>query len=368
MKNFLFSICFFTFLLLNSFNLSFNYNYSYFYFYKINYFSSHDLVLDLENSNEILKFFAQFDARIYQGDAKYEIPYPDIDFSMIGIMPKYMYLSNQYRFTQLYLSLYKNGINVKIGKFPVKWSFSEIYSPVDIFYFNSPFDMLSLKEFPSNILFSYSKNNFTSTLIYQDNNDFFSSKEGLFLEYLNDYFNSRFFFSRYSQVRKNLLSIDSTENYLIGISLLSEYFGPAFYDEITILKLNDDFGLNLLFGWDYTFFEKLYLCQEFYTNFKAPKAPYSDINIINKYLNGDFLLGRYYMFLTSLLNLNDRLNFSMNSIFNLDDLSLISIFNISYIPVNNLITSFSVVGTYGDSKEEFYKIPTIFLFQIGTKF
>lgn len=368
MKKILFSLCFLSFLLLNSFTLSFNYNYNYFYFYKINYFSSHDLVLDLENSNEILKFFAQLDARIYQGDAKYEIPYPDIDFSIIGIMPKYLYLSNQYRFTQLYLSLYKNGINLKIGKFPVKWSFSEIYSPADIFYFSSPFDIISLKEYPSNILFSYSKNSFTSSLIYQDNNDFFSSKEGVYFESLNDYFNSRIFLSRYSEIRKNLLSIDSVENYLFGISFLSEYLGPAFYDELTIIKSNDDFGLNLLLGWDYTFFEKLYLSQEFYVNFKAPKAPYSDINIINKYLNGDFLLGRYYMFLTSLLNFNDRFNFSMNSIFNLDDLSLIAIFNISYIPLNNLISSFSIVGTNGESKEEFYKIPTIFLVQIGTKF
>ncbi|MEJ5307403.1 MAG: hypothetical protein WHT27_03800 [candidate division WOR-3 bacterium] len=368
MKKFLFLLFFLSFLFLSSFNLSFNYNYSYFYFYKVNYFSSHDLVLDLENSNEVLKFFAQFDARIYQGDAKYEIPYPDIDFSIIGIMPKYLYLSNQYRFTQLYLSLYKNGFNLKIGKFPVKWSFSEVYSPVDIFYFSSPFDIISLKEFPSNILFSYSRNNFTSSLIYQDNNDFFSSKEGLFFEFLNEYYNSRIFLSRYSQIRKNLLSIDSIENYLFGISFLSEYFGPALYDELTILKSNDDFGLQMLLGWDYTFFEKLYLCHEFYMNFKAPNAPYSDINIINKYLNGDFLLGRYYMFLTSLLNLNDRLNFSLNSILNLDDLSLIAIFNISYIPINNLISSFSTVWTNGESKEEFYKIPTVFLFQIGTKF
>lgn len=368
MKKFLFFLYAVNFLFLGSLDLSFNYDYSYFYFYKINYFSSHDLVLDVENSNEILKFFAQFDVRIYQGDAKYEIPYPDIDFSMIGIMPKYVYLSNQYKFTQLYLSLYKNGANLKIGKFPVKWSFSELYSPLDVFYFKSPFDIISLKDFPSNILLSYSKNSFTSTFIYQDNNDFFSSKEGLFFEYLNDYFNSRIFLSRYSQIRKNLLSTDSVENYLFGISILSEYLGPAFYDEIVVLKSNNDFGLNLLLGWDYTFFEKLYFDQEFYLNFKAPKAPYSDIKIINKYLNGDFLLGRYYMFLTSIFNIDERLNLSLNSIFNLDDLSFMSILSFSYKPLNNLITSFSIVGTYGKSKQEFYKIPTIFLFQIGTKF
>uniref|UniRef100_A0A7C3ND26 Uncharacterized protein n=1 Tax=candidate division WOR-3 bacterium TaxID=2052148 RepID=A0A7C3ND26_UNCW3 len=368
MKKLLFLILIFLSPFLFSFDLNFNYNYSYFYFYKINYFSSHDLVIDVENSNDFLKFFAQFDVRIYQGDSKYEIPYPDIDFSIIGVMPTYIYLSNQYKFTQLYLSLFNEGMNLKIGKFPVKSSFSEIYSPLDIFYFSSPFDLITLKEFPSNFLFSFSKKDITLSFVYQDNQDFFSSKEGLNLEYLNHFFNSRFFISRYSQVRKNLLSIDSVENYLFGLSLLTEHFGPALWNEVLILRSNGINKFNLQFGWDYTFFEKFYINQEFYINFRGLKTPYSDINIINKYLNKDFLIGRYYMFLTSVFKVKEKINISLNSILNLDDRSLIGVFNLSYNPINNLLSSISVVKTFGESKDEFYRIPAVFLFQIGTKF
>ncbi|HAF07402.1 MAG: hypothetical protein QME48_01465 [bacterium] len=368
MKKLLFSPFFFLSLFLFSFDLNFNYNYGYFYFYKINYFSSHDLVVDVENSNDFLKFFAQFDARIYQGDARYEIPYPDIDFSMIGVMPKYIYLSNQYRFTQLYLSLFKEGVNLKIGKFPVKWGISEIYSPLDIFYFSSPFDLITLKEFPSNFLFSFSKKDFTLSLVYQDNQDFFSSKEGVSFEYLNQFFNSRIFISRYSQVRKNLLSTDSVENFIFGFSSLTEYFGPALWNEFVVIKSNDLYKFYLQPGWDYTFFEKLYINQEFYINFKGLKKPYSDINIINKYLNKDFLMGRYYMFLTSVFNVKEKINISLNSILNLDDRSFIGVLNLSYNPLSNLISSISLVQTFGETKDEFYKMPTVFLFQIGTKF
>ncbi|GEM_PF-2089345 len=367
-KYLLLSFLLFKTLTLFSYILNVKYNFNYFYFYNSNYFSAHDLILDLENSNNYLKFFAQFDARIYEGDARYEIPYPDVDFSSIGLMPEYFYLSNRFKFTQLYLSFFKDNFNFKVGKFPLKWSFSEIYSPVDIFYFHSPFEMVSLIDYPSNMLLSFSKNNLTTSFVYQDNKDLFSSKEGLYLEYLNNFFNSRFFLSRYSQVRKNLTVLDSVENILLGISFLSEYTGPAIYNEMVMIKTDDKYRYHLKLGYDYTFFEKLYLNQEIYINFSGYDEPYDNIKIINKYLNGDFLIGKYYLFTILLFNLDENLKLSFNSILNLDDISSIWIFNLSFTPLKNILTSFSIVGTYGQNRDEFFKIPYVFLFQIGTSF
>jgi hypothetical protein len=352
-----------------AFDMAVEYNFDYFYFYKVNYFSAHTLTGSISNENQYVKFYSQFYGRFYKGDAKYVITYPGIDLSNIGFVPpSYIQLKDDIDVSQLYISFFYNSFNVKIGKMPLKWGISEIYSPADIFSFNVPFNVYAIKTGVDAMSASYSLDNLTVSAIYQDGDSYEKTKQALSVEYLSPYMTGKLYSAHLFKEKVTLFDSDSIENVLIGLSLISDYTGPGIWAEGDLFIDERNKRLYLTLGADYTFFEKIYALSEGFVNFSGIDAPYPDNAHINKLLNSEFLMGKYYIFSNIILNRGEKFEAGVLSVFNLDDFSSIEGIALKYSPKSYFNFNLGLVGTTGTSREEFFRVPFISYFEISYSF
>ncbi|MGE3062660.1 MAG: hypothetical protein AB7T10_03405 [bacterium] len=356
-------------LLAFGFDASGEYSFNYFYFYKMNYFSAHTLTGTLSNESDFVKFYCRFYGRFYNGDSRYIITYPDIDLSLIGFVPPaYIQLKNDYDITQVYLSFYMNSFNLKVGRIPLKWGISEIYSPADIFTREIPFNIYSVATGVEAASASYSYDNLTLSAVYQDGDVYENTKQGLYAEYMFLYGAAKVSVAHLFREQVNLLAADTLENFMGSFSFISDYFGPGLWCETVVFRDERNKRLYLTAGADYTFFDRVYILGEVFANFAGNSAPYSDLSHINRLLNGDFLMGKYYLFSSLILNRGEKFEASIVSASNLDDFSSIAGVILSFIPKSYLKISLGGVGTTGALRDEFFKVPFITYLDIKYQF
>ena len=354
---------------LSAFDASGDYAFDYFYFYKMNYFSAHTLTGVISNESGFVKFYGQFYGRFYNGDSRYIINYPDIDLTSIGFVPPaYIQLKNEVEVSQLYLSFFLNSFSIKVGKIPLKWGISEIYSPADIFSREIPFNVYSIKTGVNGLNASYSSNNLTLSFIFQDGTEYEETKQGLAAEFMSGYVTAKIYGAHFFKEQVNLLARDTVENLMTGVSFISDYLGPGVWLEGDLFSDERNKRLYITAGFDYTLFDRVYVLAEGFVNLSGADAPYSDLAHINRLLNGDFLMGKYYLFSNVILNRGEKIEFDFVSALNMDDLSSIGGLLLRFIPKTYVDFSIGAVGTTGESREEFFKVPFISYFEIKYSF
>ncbi|PIP14404.1 MAG: hypothetical protein COX48_01050 [bacterium (Candidatus Stahlbacteria) CG23_combo_of_CG06-09_8_20_14_all_34_7] len=348
-----------------AFDASGEYSFDYFYFFKINYFSAHTIIGTISNESDFVKFYCRFHGRFYNGDSKYVITYPGIDFSLLDFVPPaYIQMKNDVDISQIYLSFYIASFNIKIGRTPLKWGISEIYSPSDIFTREIPFNVYSINTGIEAVIASYSMDNLTFSAVYQDESEYENTKQGVSAEYIFPCGVAKVSVAHLFIEQVNLLAADTIENFMGSISFISDYLKPGLWFETVLFSDEKNKRLYITAGGDYTFFNRIYMLTEGFVNFSGTDAPYSDLSHINRLLNGNFIIGKYYLFSNILLNRGEKIEVSIISATNLDDLSSIAGFILNFVPKSYIDISLGAVGTTGDLRDEFFKMPFISYFEI----
>jgi len=346
-----------------------DYRFDYFYFDRTNYFSAHTLTGRITNESDFVKFYAEFYGRFYNGDSRYVITYPDIDFSLLGFVPPAtIQLNDETGISQLYLSFYFNSVSIKAGRMPVKWGISEIYSPSDIFTRELPFNVYSIASGIEAASATYSSGDFTFTAVYSDGEEYEKTKQGISVEHLSGIGSAKLSVGHFFKEQAFLASADTVENLMGSLSFMGDFLGPGTWAEAALFKDERNKRLYLTAGADYTFFERIYLMVEGFVNFAGIDAPYNDLAHINRLLNGEFLMGKYYIFSNVILNRGEKFEAGVLSVFNLDDFSSIEGVALKYAPKSYFNFNFGLVGTTGTSKEEFFRVPFISYFEISYSF
>ncbi|MDD3803953.1 MAG: hypothetical protein PHW02_06200, partial [bacterium] len=346
-----------------------DYRFDYFYFDRTNYFSAHTLTGRITNESSFVKFHTEFYGRFYNGDSRYVITYPDIDFSILGFVPPaYIQLFNETEISQLYLSFYFNSVNIKAGRMPVKWGISEIYSPADIFTRELPFSVYSIASGVEAASASYSAGDFTFTAVYSDGEEYEKTKQGISVEHLSGIGSAKLSVGHFFREQVFLLSADTVENLMGSLSFMGDFLGPGTWAEATLFKDERNKRLYLTAGVDYTLFERFYLMAEGFVNFSGLDAPYNDLAHINRLLNGDFVMGKYYLFSNIIINRGEKLEGGIVSASNLDDFSSIAGVMLKCSPRTNISFSLSGVGTTGGKRDEFFRVPFVTYFEIYYSF
>jgi len=351
-----------------SYVISGTYNYDYLLAYGNNYFSRNNINTSFSSEKEWFNFYAEFDATFYFGDAKYNIPYPAIDSTILGFLPSYISFSNSYIVPQIYLSVYYEGVNIKLGKFFNKLGISEIYSPADIITPSSPFNLYSKQEGVNGLYMAYSIEDINISALYQDGSKYEDTKQGLEFDAINRYFSVNFFSIHYFRTVRDLFSYNQRESFLFGSSVLSDYFGPGLWAEFIYNYSPISSEKYLTIGVDYTFYDMLFVQMEYMRCFDGLEAPYSESSIISRLLNKQFAIGVNYLFSTVKINKGEALEAGLLTAINLDDGSFEGGGSIAYNPFDFASVSLSAVMSYGELLDEFFSIPPTFVFNIKYNF
>lgn len=375
LKGNVFFFLFLSAIFLFSAQFSAEYNFDYFYFQNVNYFSSNDIKLNLSAERDFANFYIEGEGRFYTGVPRYYISYPPLDSALMSTLSTSVQLKNSLQINQIYLSLYHSGFNIKIGKFPVKWGISEVYSPADVFRSESPFNLLYIDEGINCIQLSYSHNNINASFTYKDNPDELFSKQGIKFEMINKYFTTSVFGAHYYDFEYYysilFMSKDTSENIILGMNAITDNWGPGMWAELDY-RLNitgytsDDYDYSeihyapyLTLGIDNTYFGRLYISAEYIRNFKG-HTDVDDFDQLNRLFNETFLLGRDYLFFVSALNRNGKINAEVISMFNLNDFSNFTSLIGSYSPRPFLSSSLSITFGKGSRHTDFFTIPPIY--------
>ena len=352
-----------------------DYNFDYYYFQNINYFSSNDIKMKITSENDFANFHMETQGRFYTGVPRYYISYPPLDSALMTNLTASIQLKNTLQINQIYLSLYHSGFNLKIGKFPVKWGISEVYSPADIFRSESPFNLLYIDEGINCIQLNYSRGNINAGFLYKDSHDGLLTKPGLTFEIMNRYFTASLYAAHYYSFEYYysilFMGKDTTENVLLGINAVTDNWGPGIWAELDC-RCNitgytaDDYEYSdityapyMTIGADYTFFDRLYLSGEYVRNFKG-NTDVDDFDQLNRLFNDTFLIGRDYMFFVAGFNRNEKISSDIVTMFNLNDFSNFTSVKATYAPRLYFSTSVSITFGKGGRHTDFFTIPPIY--------
>ncbi|MFO8061661.1 MAG: hypothetical protein R6U31_01905 [bacterium] len=360
--------------ILSGLNFSGDYNYNYYYYQSINAYGENRITLNARHMSGPATMYIQGLGLFYIGSPRYYIPYPDwFPESIMQYMPDYYALNNEYSINQIYLSLFYRFVNLKIGRFSVKWGLSEVYSPIDIFGENNPINLNYIREGVDGIYLKASQGNNTAGFIYEDHTDYEKTKQGLMFENINEFSSVKFHIAHYFDFRQGLFSSDTIEYSMLSAGIITDYNGPGLWLEVDyfadmdyhIRESQDDFSKYFVTaGIDYTFFDKLYLMGEYIYKSNGKSAPYSALDIISRYINSDFLIGRHYISGIAAYNREGKFSAETMTMLNAVDLSILNAMSIRFNAEDNL--KFSLTGLFftGDSEDDFSGLPPIYTLQI----
>lgn len=359
------------------------YNFDYMYFQNINYFSSNDVKMKLSSEMDFASFYIEGEGKFYTGVPRYYISYPPLDSALMNNLSTSIQLMNVLQVNQVYLSLYHSGFNLKIGKFPVKWGISEIYSPADIFRSESPFDLFYIDEGINCIQLSYSHDNISTAFLYKDSHDELLTKQGITFDYVNRYFTASLYGAHYYDFEYFysvlLMGKDTTENIMLGINASTDNWGPGMWAELDC-RFNitgytgDGYEISdvryypyLTLGVDYTFYDRFYVYSEYIRSFKG-STDIDDFDQLNRLFNDAFLIGRDYLFLSAAFNRNEKISSEILTMFNINDFSNFTSVKATFAPRLYLSTSLSITFGKGARHTDFFTIPPIYGFNLKYMF
>lgn len=360
--------------LLSSLKFSGEYDYNYYYYQSINAYGENRITLNARHMSGPAIFYMQGLGTFYIGSPRYYIPYPDwFPQSIMQYMPDYYALNNEYRINQVYLSLFYRFVNLKIGRFSVKWGLSEIYSPSDIFSRGTPMNLYYIRKGIDGVSAKVSLNNNTIGVIYEDHTDYEKTKQGFLFENINKFSSVKFHIAHYFDFRQGLFRSDTVEYSMLSASIITDYNGPGFWLEADYFadmdyladEASDDFSkYYITAGIDYTFFDDIYVMAEYIHKSNGKSAPFSALDIISRYINSDFLIGRHYLTGVIAYNRGGLLSAESMTMTNLNDLSLLSAIIANYNLEANLTLRLSGVFNSGEDADDFSGIPPIYALQI----
>lgn len=350
------------------FSAAARYDYEYFMAYGNNYFPRSTINASVAAEKEWFKFYTEFDATVYFGEAVYNIPYPDIDSTVLGMLPSYVSFSNSYIFPQMYISLFLSGINLKLGRFMYKLGISEIYSPADILTSQSPFNLYSKQEGINGISVSYSLGDYSLSAVYQDGSKYEDTKQGLKVEAMNRLFSFNGFAVHYFKTLRDIFSSTQRECFLGGFSLLTDALGPGMWAEFVWDWSSLSSQRYITLGADYTFYDALFIQAEYMRNFDGKDSPFTESTIVSRLLNKQFAVGKNYLFSTVRTDFAENFEAGLISAVNIDDRSFEAGATAAYNPFDFASLSVSAILSKGDIHDEFFWVPPTFLFKIEFSF
>lgn len=364
--------------LISAYQLSGQYDYNYYYFQGINYYNENRITLSLTESKGIASLYLQGMGQFYIGNPRFTIPYPDaIPDYILDNMPSYAQLSNRLVLNHAYISLFWKGFNVKIGKYPMKWGVSQTYAPADIFGYETPMNYFYIREGIWGLSAAYSFKDNTLSFIYQDNPEYKHTKQGIMLENINDYMTisgfAAHFFSADRSLNGLIFQTDSNEYVLGGISAVSDYYGPGIWFEYDYFYDMDNSANNsshyyIIAGTDYTFYDLIYVSMEYIYYSQGRQAPYQFTDLLLRYLNGNYLIGKHYIIPVIGINQGEDISGEIAFISNIEDQSSYAMFNILYQPREYICACISASFFSGSDNEDFSGLPPVYDFNIKFSF
>ncbi len=350
------------------------FDYNYYYFQTVNYYNENRLIIGFAEDRGLASFYLQGIGQYYIGNPRFTIPYPsNMPDYLRDMLPSYYQLANSMTLSHAYISIFWKGINVKLGKFPMKWGISQTYAPADIYGNETPMDYFYIREGIWGLSAAYSFGDNTVSFIYQDNPEYKKTKQGVLFENINNYFTysicAAHLFKSERMLNGLIFNTDTTEYALIGMNAVTDLWGPGLWAEADYFYNMDSMNLEnshyyIIAGIDYTFYDFVYTSLEYiyYSDGRSPQYTFSDLLL--RYLNDDYLIGKHYLIPIIGINKGEKLSGEALFFTNMEDRSSLALFNINYQPRDYLCACFSMTFFNGDDNQDFSGLPPVYNFNL----